>query len=180
MEPRTSLKLAFAVHEAVVLTGFSKYMLDYLARDDIYRPSGSKYGRSGKRRLYTYGDVVLLRALHKICSGKGEILHLGKSLNEYRTKFGPLTADSLRKKLLVAQGDKLCFCDTRGEAVELLSGQMTLSFVLDFSQVRREVASNVVVDRGNGVLRLTAEAARKAEAVRQQIWAPIKARREAA
>ena len=70
----STVKRTFFTHEAVVLTGFSKYMLDYLAREDIFRPSGRKEGISGSKREYSFEDVVLLRALKTICAGKGKFV----------------------------------------------------------------------------------------------------------
>ena len=103
-----TVKHTFLTHEVVVLTGFSKYMLDYLSREDIFRPSGRKEGGPGNRRKYTFEDVVLLRALKTICTGKGKIRHFARSLKNYRKTFGPLLPGQQIEKFLVVQGNSLC------------------------------------------------------------------------
>jgi hypothetical protein len=176
-----SVKSYFAIHEVVVLSGFTKYMLDYLARDGIFAPSGSAKGGRGRRRCYTYEDVVLLRALRTICAGKGKIRHLKESLVRFRKEVGPITPGQRLETLLVVRGDKLCTCGGGEGPIELLTGQLTLSFVVDLSMVSEAVAKCVVIDaESRKVVRLTPAAARKAEEERQRTWASVKRQRTAA
>lgn len=172
-----SVKCYFAIHEVVVLTGFTKYMLDYLAREDIFAPSGQTQGQRGLRRRYTYEDVVLLRALHTICVGKGKISHLKEALLQFRTDFGPLKPGQKLNKQLFVQGNELCSFTNAEGGRQIRSGQMTFSFVIDLSVVSREVAECIVVTPGTRGFQLTSEAAGRAEEVRQRIWAPVKVRR---
>src|SRR5690242_3896152 len=83
-------KTHFFTHEVIVLTGFSKYMLDYLVREEIFVPSLGSQRIKGLKRRYTYQDVVLLRTLHEICVRKGKISHLRDALNRFRREFGSL------------------------------------------------------------------------------------------
>lgn len=172
-----TVKTTFLVHEVVVLTGFSKYMLDYLAREDIFRPTHRDGVLPGTPRLYTFEDVVLLRALKTICAGKGQIKHFTKSLRNYRRTFGPLTPGGRIEEFLVVQGDKLCAYDSSEGAIDLITGQRTLSFVVDLSVVSRDVSRNLVVDVRSKTVRLTSAARLKADAERERIWAPIRRRR---
>jgi hypothetical protein len=177
--PSQTVKSHFAIHEVVVLTGFTKYMLDYLTRDNIFAPSQGTQAHRGRRRRYTYNDVVLLRALHAICAGKGKISHLRESLVSFRKRFGPITPGEKLESLLIVQGDKLCSYRAGEGSLELVTGQMALSFVVDLSPVSHAVAKCVVIDpESHKVVGLTPEAARKAEAERQRIWGPIKKRRQ--
>lgn len=171
------VKSYFAIHEVVVLTGFTKYMLDYLTREDIFAPSGQTQGQRGLRRRYTYEDVVLLRALHKICVGKGKIRHLKDALLQFRRDFGLLRPGQKLDKQLFVQGNELCAYTSAEGGRQVRSGQMTFSFVIDLSLISREVAECIVVVPGAKGFRLTNEAAGKAEEERQRIWAPVKARR---
>lgn len=174
---KSTVKRTFFTHEAVVLTGFSKYMLDYLAREDIFRPSGSKEGIPGSRREYSFEDVVLLRALKTICAGKGKIRHFTRSLKNYRRTFGPLLPRQQIEKFLVVQGNKLCAYDCGEGPIDLITGQRTLSFVVDLGMVVRDVERHVLLDERTNALRLTRAAQLKADAERERNWAPIRARR---
>lgn len=171
------IKHTFFTHEAVVLTGFSKYMLDYLAREDIFRPSGRKDGVPGSKRKYSFEDVVLLRALKTICAGKGKISHFTKSLKSYRRTFGPLLLGQKIEEFLVVQGNRLCAYDGGEGTIDLITGQRTLSFVVDLGMVVRDVERHVVLDPRTNALRLTKAAKLKADAERERNWAPIRARR---
>ena len=172
----TSVKLTFAVHEVVVLTGFTKYMLDYLVREDIFAPYNPIASR-GRRRSYSYADVVLLRALFSICAGRGKVRYLKASLAAFRQELGPISPGLKLDQLLTVEGDKLCVRDPDLPSRELLTGQMIFSFVLDLREASAAVAEQIIVDPATGVVKLTPRAATEAEAVRQAIWAPIKARR---
>lgn len=172
-----AIKRVFLTHEVVVLTGFSKYMLDYLAREDIFRPSGRKKTVPGKKREYTFEDVVLLRALKTICIGKGQIRHFTKSLKNYRKTFGPLLPGQNLEKFLVVQGNNLCAYDNAGEPFELISGQRTLTFVVDLKMVIKDIEQHIIIDQKTNALSLTKIAKQKADAERERSWAPIRSRR---
>ncbi len=172
-----SVRSYFEIHEVVALTGFTKYMLDYLTREDIFAPSGYVEGRRGLRRQYSYADVVLLRALHSICASKGKIRHLKDALRKFREQFGRMKAGQRLDKQLFVVGDELCIYTAAEGGRTLRKGQLTFSFVVDLSKVTNEVADCVVVKPRSEEFRLRKAAAYKAEQERQRIWAPLKARR---
>lgn len=173
----SSVKRTFFTHEAVVLTGFSKYMLDYLAREGIFCPSGRKEGIPGSKREYSFADIVLLRALKTICAGKGKIRHFTRSMKNYRRTFGPLLPGQQIEKFLVVQGDSLCAYESGAAPIDLITGQRTLSFVVDLGMVVRDVERHVVLDRATAALQLKKAAKLKADAERERHWAPIRTRR---
>ena len=173
----SDVKHTFFTHEVVVLTGFSKYMLDYLAYEDIFRPTGRSDLASGKVRTYSFEDVVLLRALKTICAGKGKIRHFSQSLKNFRRTFGPLEPGQPIERFLVVQGNRLCAYDGGEGAIDLITGQRTLSFIVDLGAVLRSVSRQVVLDRKTNELRLTKAARLKADAERERAWAPIRERR---
>lgn len=172
-----TVKSFFTIHEVVVLTGFSKYMLDYLARAEIFAPSGNASGGRGRQRHYMYEDVVLLRALHAICAGKGKIRHLTAALGRFRAEFGVIKPGQRLDKCLFVQGDELCVHTGAEGGRQLRSGQMTLGFFVDLGEVSQQIADCVVVSRGSRGFALKPHAAEQAELERQRVWAPLKARR---
>lgn len=172
-----SVKSFFSIHEVVALTGFTKYMLDYLTRDGIFAPSDQGVGGKGVRRRYTYADVVLLRALFAICAKRGKVRHLKDALLTFREKFGAIKPGQRLDQQLFIQGDELCVYTEAEGGRQLRSGQFTFSFVLDLSVVSQEVAACVEVDRATGRFRLTEMAAQRAETERQKIWQPVKQKR---
>jgi hypothetical protein len=154
-------------------------MLDYLAREEIFRPSDDEGRLRGRRRRYSYEDLVLLRALHTICAGKGKIRHLKESLAALRAEVGHLTPGQRLDRLLFVEGDELCLRTGDDGGRQLRTGQLTLTLVVDLRAVSTLLAGAISTDKKSGVVSLKPEAAARAEMERQRSWAPIKARREA-
>ena len=180
MSSTANVKSSFALHEVIVLTGFSKYMLDYLAREEIFKPTDTAVSGRGRRRRYSYADIVLLRALHAICAGKGKIRHLKESLLSFRKLIGPIVPGQRLDRFLVVQGDELCMRDEGSGATGLFTSQMMLSFVVDLDEVSRVIEQCVVFDAQSLRVTLIGTAAAEAESERQRIWGPVKARRTSA
>jgi hypothetical protein len=173
------VKSTFRIHEAVVLSGFTKYMLDYLAREEIFGPRGSEASKRGRRRLYTFEDLVLLRALHKICVDKGKIKHLRQALAVLRDEIGSLDPGQPLDQLLFVQGSELCLRTGREGGRQLRSGQLTFGFVVDLRSIAEELTGSVQADRQTGVIKLRPDVALLAEEERARTWAPIRSRRVA-
>lgn len=167
----------FRIHEAVALTGFSKYMLDYLAREKIFIPQAARAGR-GVAREYSFADLVLLRALRDVCRDRGRIRHLKEALEAFRDEFGSIEVGQKVRQHLVVQGSELCVLSSAEAGRELRTGQLTLAFVVDLESVVDQVSANLVVDPRTKIVKLRAGKAREAEQVRQKIWGPIRAKRE--
>src|SRR5262245_27260453 len=138
--PNARVKKDFAIHEVVVLTGFSKHMLDYLVREEIFLPRIQTPRVRGVRRRYAYEDVVLLRALKAICVGKGKIRHLRDALRQFRDEFGALRPGQRVDKTLFVQGNELSVYDDLDRNRQLRTGQMTFAFVADLALISRELA----------------------------------------
>ncbi len=173
-QPR--VKASFAIHEVVVLTNFSRHMLNYLAREEILAPSlGGK--RRGVSRGYTYEDVVLLRALRSICSGRGKIRHLKASLAKLRAEIGTIRPGTRLNDLLFVEGDELCIRTSPDVGRQLWNGQHTFSLVVDLKHASDAVADAISVDQQSGLFSLKSSVAADAERERQRLWISIRARR---
>jgi len=64
------------------LAGISYRQMDYWARTGILRPSVAEAQGSGSQRLYSSGDLLLARAIHRL-------LDLGLSLHRIRDLVDP-------------------------------------------------------------------------------------------
>lgn len=168
---------AFRIHEAVALTGFSKYMLDYLAREKIFLPQDTRTGR-GIARQYSFADIVILRALREVCRDRGRIRHLRQALQIFRDEFGPIAVGQKVRQHLFVQAGELTVRSAAEAGRELRTGQLTLAFVVDLERVVDEVSANLIVDSRTSVVRLHPKKAKEAEEVRQQIWGAIRDKRE--
>lgn len=175
MKP-SSVKDHFEIHEAVVLTGFSKSMLDYLVREGIFAPSWSDCAGVGRR--YTYADVVLLRALKAICAGTRRVKNLRKALEIFRRDFGPLRPGARVNDTLLVHGNELC-ASTAAGTLELDSGQYVLPLVIDLPNISKNIADSVRIDPTQpDLFCLKPKLAKQAEEIRLKHWLPIRDRRE--
>ena len=172
-----AVKSFFTIHEVVVLTGFSKHMLDYLAREEIFAPRDRAGTGRGFSRKYLYEDVVWLRALNTICAGKGKIRHLKAALLRFRDEFGPLQPGQRVEKCLFVQGDELYVRTSSEGGRQLRSGQMTLGFFVDLAAVSQEIADCVLPIPASRDFSLIDEVIVAAEAEKQKTWARIKGAR---
>lgn len=156
------------------MTGFSKHMLDYLEREQIYVSSGNPTKGRGNRRLYNYADIVLLRALKTICDDVGKIRHLKMSLDAFKQRYGGLQPGMSPGAFLIARRGKL-YVKNGSLVEETVTGQQAFSFVVDMSAVTKSLESKfsnleISFNLKNNVLR-------QAEEIRQRHWAPIQQRR---
>lgn len=172
----SAIKSTFTTFEVSVLTGFTKYMLDYLLRDGIYVPVGPQ-GR-GLKREYSYADVVILRALNTICAGKGKIRHLRRSLAAIRDEIGPLQPGQRLERLMFVLGDELCLRTSTDGGRELRSGQLTLGFFVDMGEVSQGVADCVVPVGTDGGFRLADGVVIAAHAEKLAYWTPVQRARQ--
>lgn len=177
---KARVKTTFSIHEVVHLTGFSKYMLDYLDRDEIFVASIPRANVRGLKRQYSYADVVLLKGLHAICQGRGKVRFLKEDLRRFRDEFGPLSPGTRVDKKLFVLGDRLHVMTDEEGGRALLDGQLMLTLVVDLPALSGEIACQILPGPVPESFELTPEAEIAAEVVRQQILAPIRERRAAA
>ena len=154
-----------------MLTGFTKYMLDYLLREKIFAPTGTL--ARGVKRRYSYADVVVLRGLNTICAGKGKIRHLRHSLALLRDEIGPLKPAQRLDRCLFVLGDELCLRTSAEGGRELRSGQLTLGFFVDMTEVTRAVADCVIPIGSNGEFALTEDVVMAVRVERLAYWREV-------
>ena len=128
---------SFPADHAAKLSGLTMHMLNYLSRYEIVAASGSSERGRGKRRLYTYTDVLLLRVLAQLLAQGVSVLGLRKSLATYRKKHGAML-NFHTARFFVTDGQNVYVGN--GEVLEnAVSGQAVFAFVLDLEQVRRQL-----------------------------------------
>jgi DNA-binding transcriptional MerR regulator len=116
-------------------------MVDYLCRSNVLVPSeGPRPGR-GKGRQYSFGDVVMLRALSHLLKSGISVAKLKKALRTLRAKHHEITQEKA-PRYLVTDGTRVYFDDGRNAVEELsANGQMAFAFIIKLSQVRDDVTN---------------------------------------
>ena len=150
----TKVVASFDIAQVEVLTDLRRPMLNYLDRTEILKPQFSEGRGRGKKRRYSYSDVVILRSLARLLKAGVGVLHLKRAIEKFRQNH-PLDSDmGLTKFYFVTDGIDV-FLKQSEEVVEQLStGQLAFAFVLEIGQVRKEVDDRLShMEHGNEKLR---------------------------
>lgn len=132
----------FSGTHAAEIVGITYRRLDYWARTDLVRPSGTDASGSGSRRRYTYRDLLELKVIKKL-------LDAGIKLESIRQVFDYMRAHvdtDIAAAHLVINGSSVVLCDGNELIDVLRHGQGVLN-VLPMSGVRDEVDRKIITLR---------------------------------
>lgn len=138
--PKTQTVVAVPIKKAAELSGLSTHMLTYLGRIEVLIPSGNSGGR-GKRRMYTFSDVLFLRMIAELLSKGIEVKRLGQALRRVKAEADDwLEMKARPRHLLVTDGTEVML-RKRGELVsKTMNGQLVFAFVLDVAAAHKPLA----------------------------------------
>jgi DNA-binding transcriptional MerR regulator len=143
---RTQSKFGpFNINRTSQLCGLTCPMLDYLARTGVLVPSHLGRPGRGRDRLYSFGDVVLLRSLAEILKGGISVRKLRKAFQILTAKYPEITPTSLPARYLVTDGIRI-FLRNQGTLEELSPGrQLAFAFVVKLEKLRNRLSSDLKV-----------------------------------
>ena len=124
---------------AAQIVGISYRQLDYWARTDLIRPSGSDAAGSGSRRQYTSRDLLELKVIKKL-------IDAGIRLESVRDVFAYLrnhVDTDISAAHIVIEGSSVILCDGE-ELIDILRGGQGVLNILPLSGVRDEVDREIV------------------------------------
>ena len=133
----------FVISEVAKLSKLTETMLDYLCRTEVLVPSAGKSRGRGCKRYYSFGDVVMARALARLLESGISVGRLKRSLIQLRRHHPEITPDTLPAALLVTDGRSIFFRESSQVMLELSKGQMAFAFILELNAVREEVRQGV-------------------------------------
>jgi len=138
----------YTTKQAAKLSGLTIHMTHYLCREGLVKPKcqdKNKKGK-GKKRDYTFSNVVLLRALGKLLSTGISVSKLKKGLRETKKDWLKISHDRIPCKYLVSNGKTLYFKSSKRKAlIELgTGGQSVFAFVLELKIIRDEVSEQAI------------------------------------
>jgi DNA-binding transcriptional MerR regulator len=137
MEPIPA-ELGFSGTQTAKVVGISYRQLDYWARTDLLRPSLTDAAGSGSRRLYSYNDLLELKAIKKL-------LDAGIKLEQVRKIFTFLREQmntDIAAAHIVIDGGSVMLCDGDQLVDVLKNGQGVLN-VLSLGGVREELEADL-------------------------------------
>jgi len=132
------IKRYFTVREAARAARVTEGVVDYLARSGVVPPSGRRNPGRGRPRLYTFSDLVLLRALAQLLIAGIPVARLKTALRRLRRR--DLAGGAPPAQYLVTDGTRI-FLKNPNDLLEDLSsgGQLAFAFLIELHQVRRDV-----------------------------------------
>lgn len=130
------------VEEAARLSGLSKHMLTYLGRTEILPPSGSE-PRRGRRRAYTFSDVIFLRVIAELLEKGIEVKRLREALKRARDETSSwIDIRRNPRRYLVTDGTEL-YVNRKGRLEsKTVNGQFAFAFVIDLGPTHKAIADS--------------------------------------
>ena len=122
------------------IVGITYRQLDYWARTDLVRPSMTDASGSGSRGLYSYRDLLELKAIKTL-------LDAGIRLEMVREVFSYLSSEldeDVTQVNLVISGNKSVLVRSGEEIVDLLQNGQGVLNILPLAGVKEEVDAKIV------------------------------------
>lgn len=119
------------------MAGLTLYMVDYLCRHGLVTPSGNDARGRGRRRQYTFPDIVLLRVVAKLLGQGISVLGFRKSFLSAKQRQANVR-EILARRYLVTDGVRV-YLQNDGVLERIDSGQTSFAFVMDLEPVRRDL-----------------------------------------
>ncbi|MEM9685127.1 MAG: MerR family transcriptional regulator, partial [Pseudomonadota bacterium] len=120
----------FEIAEAAQLSGLTKSMVDYLCREKVLVPSTRGRRGRGRPRRYSFGDVVMLRALAQLLKAGVSVRRIKIALRSVRHHHKEIKQDIIPIHYLVTDGRSV-FWREKDKLLDLDgSAQMSFLFVL--------------------------------------------------
>src|ERR1044072_217516 len=122
---------AFSIREAAKLSEVSPQMVQYLVRHEIVRPTASGRRRRGRALRFSYGDVVVLRAIAQLLQRGLSVRRLRDAMKELRRWVPSIQPEALPQacRYLVTNGSEAFFHDGNGSPLNILQRQYEFTFV---------------------------------------------------
>ena len=136
---------SYTTAQATRVTGFkSPMMVEYLYREGVVIPSIRANPGRGRSCLYSFGDLVLLRALNRLLESKLPVAKLKQALDTQRKIFSDLGPDSEIARYLITDGKNVLLHNYPSHLVELnKDGQLAFAFIVDIHDAREDVSADV-------------------------------------
>jgi DNA-binding transcriptional MerR regulator len=131
-------ELGYSGTQTAKIVGISYRQLDYWARTDLIRPSMSDATGSGSRRLYSYSDLLELKAIKKLLDAGIKLEQVRKVFQYLREHVGTDIASAH----IVIDGGSVMLCDGDQLIDVLQNGQGVLN-VLSLGGVRDELEADL-------------------------------------
>ncbi len=137
--------LSFKVGVAAKLAELTVSMVHYLCRTEILIPTERGSRGRGRHRLYSFGDVVILRAIAKLLKNGVSVSRLKAALVTLRSFHSDITPNSLPGALLCTDGKYVYFKKNRDVLEDLNRGQFAFAFIIELASIQKEIMAKTAI-----------------------------------
>lgn len=138
------VKHGFTASEVMKLTGLTYRQLDYWAQTDFIEPS--KVEQVGKRtkRIYTFTDVLAIRAAMRLLYAGIPLQRIRKAVNRLKNEL-PNKKEALYSLVWLTDGENLFILESREVVRDVLNGQLAFAFAVDVGQMADKLQNDIKV-----------------------------------
>lgn len=140
----------YSPKEAQQLCGFKTVaMIDYLQRTGVFQPYGKKGRQRGKRREFSFKDLLVLKAIKRLLDSGASVSLLKKSLQDFqkiRWSADPVTLEDHGQiiRYLFVSAESVYLKKDSDSLIDLSKkGQLTFSFIIDLDNLRTELRTSL-------------------------------------
>jgi DNA-binding transcriptional MerR regulator len=134
----------FTTKQAHERCGISHGMISYLRQTGIVRPSKTAETKRGLQALYSFGDLVLLRAVAKLLERGVEVRRLKAGLQALQAECQEIGGDDVDPRILITDGKDIYLQTAAELARRIVDGQYAFGFLVEIESVRKEVISKSI------------------------------------
>jgi DNA-binding transcriptional MerR regulator len=134
----------FTTKQAHERCGISRAMISYLRQTGIVLPSKTAETKRGIQALYSFGDLVLLRAVAKLLERGVEVRRLKAGLQALQAECQEIGRDNVDLRILITDGRDVYLQTADELARRIIDGQYAFGFLVEIETVRKEVISKAV------------------------------------
>jgi DNA-binding transcriptional MerR regulator len=131
-----------SIRGASKLSGLSVHMITYLGRMEILMPSGHYPRARGRRRMFTFNDVLFLRVIADLLATGIEVKRLKQALQKAHAEAETwIDIRQAPRRFLVTDGAEV-FVHRKGKLEsKTVDRQFAFAFVLDLATAHRSIAA---------------------------------------
>tara|TARA_B100000686_G_C16682257_1_gene912641 strand:+ start:276 stop:752 length:477 start_codon:yes stop_codon:yes gene_type:complete len=136
----SNVEQSYSGKKVTEIIGISYRQLDYWTRTELVVPSIEKGEGSGRRRRYSYKDLLKLRVIKNLIDGGIKIEKIRKIFDYLKDGL----AEDVTKVNLVISGNKTVLVQSGDELVDILKKGQGVLNILPLATVKEEVDSAII------------------------------------
>ncbi len=136
----SNVEQSYSGKKVTEIVGISYRQLDYWTRTELVVPSIEKGEGSGRRRRYSYKDLLKLRVIKNLIDGGIKVEKIRKIFDYLKDGL----AEDVTKVNLVISGNKTVLVQSGDELVDILKKGQGVLNILPLATVKEEVDSAII------------------------------------